>query len=362
MGKFFCLLWQRIRAAVKSSPLVFAVFMAVQIVTASSYIFFYSTVVKSRADYIGSYESMRTLTAALPDGDYNASIIGKILKNDVAKPDQVVFYFAATAEKKPKVVCAYLYSANKGKVVSGRSLTDNDVKNKAMYIIPANNTKEFEPNPNYHEVHSLGDTVMLAGLKFTAIGLRYNGDYDEVPISTAFEHFRLTGFDFLTPQGLTDTEKKEIGDYFSAELNASSVKLPKPMAQKIMANLFFPLAASAFTGVIAILNFIFLYRYMIERCRGDYTILRICGCSRIKALFVLFSQFLLLFTAAYAMSVLTILALKLFNVQIFKTASLSFSGCIAILITFIALIIIMMLPVGVRFFRKSIADEEMRLP
>lgn len=304
---------------------------------------------------------MRTITATMRGGKYDTSVINKILKNGVAKPEQVVFYFAATNEKNPKIVCAYLDADNKGRVVSGSPITDNDVKSHAMVVVPANNQKELEPNPKYHEKHSVGDRVTIGGRKFTAVGLRSDGDYDEVPYTTAFSDFRLTGFDFLAPQGLTDTEKKQIGDYFSLSLDTADVKLPKPMAQKLLTNLFFPLVASVFTGIIAILNFIFLYRYMIERCRKDYTIIRICGCSRAKSLLIMFSQFLLLFAASYILSVFGIAVLKLCGVPAFKPVTLSAFGCIAVFITFVVIILPLMLPVGIKFFRESIAGEVMRL-
>jgi len=362
MGKFFYLLWQKTGTLIKRNRLVFFVFMAVQIVTIFSYIFFYSTVIKSQTDYVSNYDNMCRISVTLPELNKNTDFTKKIINNGVAAPRQIIFYFSASNDKNSKQLWAYLYPEKESGGISGNRITTDDINKKTLVIIPANADKGVDPDPTHHESHVVGDMLNIANLTFYAKGIRYSGWLDEIPYTTGFEHFKLKGFDILVPPKLTDTEKQQIGNYCMNTLGAINVKLPEPIAQKVFTELFFPLVASIFIGIISILNFIFLYRYMIERSRRNYILLRFCGCSRNKCLALMFCQLIGLFTVSFFISTLVLVLLKVFGGSTFASVSLSTSSNAIVYSTFLLFILIIIFPIGLRFFKKSLITEEKLLP
>lgn len=359
MTRFFFLLCEKTMTLIKTNLFVFLIYIMVLIVTAFSYLYFYSTVVKNRTDFVSKYESMRTISVTLQnDKTIDSKIVDEIINNGVAKPDQVTFYFTSSEEKTPKQLWAYLYPEKESSSVSGESITETDVNNKSAIIIPANCDKYSDPDPTHHQLHEIGDKIDIGGISFYAKGVRHGGWLDEIPYTTGIESFKLTNFDVLMPAGLTDNDKKNVGAYFTSKLEATDVQLPKPIAVKVFGNLLFPLVASTFIGIIAILNSIFLFKYMIESNRHNYTILRICGCSLSKCLMLLLTQMALFFTVAYILSIAVFLILKAIVGSAMSLHSIDLLGYLIIYLTFILIIIVIMLPTGINFIKNTVITDE----
>ncbi len=137
------------------------------------------------------------------------------------------------------------------------------------------------------------------------------------------------------------------------------MRLPRSVSQKTISSLFFPLIASIFIGIIAILNFIFIYKYMMEKCRKDYIILRLCGCSRFKSILLVFAQLVLIFSFSYLISICLLFLFRQSNLgRVICDMAVTFQDCIVIYTSFVLIILTIIAPFAFSFLRNSLISSQ----
>lgn len=360
MKKNMYLLFCKTISLIKSNRLIFAVLLLVQIITILSVIFFFTTVVKSRASYVAAYTTMRTIAVNMSNGKYDAKnhdIAADIKNNGIAEIENIEFHFYdnSSSEKQSRELIAYLHPELCSSDVFGTPISQEDIKVCKKVVIPRNQNKEINPAA---EEYKIGDTMRIAGSSFRASGIRHGGYLDEIPYTTGLNVLKLSSFRVIVPPDVSQRQKEQLQQYFETAFHGT-VRLPKPVSQKTISSLFFPLIASVFIGIIAILNFIFIYKYMMKKCRRDYIILRICGCSRFKSILLVFAQLVLIFSFSYLISICLLFLFRQSNPgRIISDMAVTFQDFIVIYTSFILIILTIIAPFAFNFLRNSLISSQ----
>lgn len=346
---------------IKNNRLISVVLLLVQIITILSMIFFFTTVVKSRASYVAAYTTMRTIAVNMSNGKYDTKshdIAADIKNNGIAQIENIEFHFFdnSSTEKHPRELIAYLHPELCSEDVFGTPISQEDIKKLAKAVVPRNQNKEINPDA---EEYKIGDNMKIAGSSFRVSGIRHGGYLDEIPYTTGLNVLKLSSFRVIIPPDVSQRQKEQLQQYIENTFQGI-VRLPKPVSQKTISSLFFPLIASVFIGIIAILNFIFIYKYMMKKCRKDYIILRICGCSRFKSILLVFAQLVLIFSLSYLISICLLFLLKqsYSGKFIFGSISVTFQDCIIIYTSFLLIILAVIAPFALSFFRNSLISSQ----
>lgn len=366
MGAFFALLFQKAKTMAAKSPAVFALFCAALFVTVSAFLFFFGTIIKSRSDYIKKLGNMRTVSAVFSNfgvkKDGGAGFISKLEKNGIAKIDGAEFRFKTSGGKNKETVTASLYPEKTSGGVYGRAISTDDIKDEKNVMVAQNGVSDTASVSERKGRRTVGQKLKTGGIEFYVKGVRFGrGDGDEIPYSTAFKNFRLSSVSVTIPANLTDFDKQKLANYLYSRLGASDVTMPKPVKQEVFESLFIPFVMSVFIGIIAVVNFAFLFSYMTERCREDFTLLRLCGASRKKSLALQFALFMAAFTAVFLLSAALIFSLKILKTAGFAKLSIGFSECAYVYLLLAVLIVLSLLPTGLRYFKKPLIEDEREL-
>ncbi|WP_054750045.1 ABC transporter permease [Ruminiclostridium josui] len=360
MKKNIYLLFCKTISLIKNNRLISAVLLLVQIITILSVTFFFTTIVKSRASYVATYTAMRTIAVNMSNGKYNAKnhdIAAKIANNGIDEIENIEFHFfdKSSSEKQPRELIAYLHPELCSNDVFGTPISQEDIKKCKKVVIPSNQNKELNPSA---EEYKIDDTLRIAGNSFRASGIRHGGYLDEIPYTTGLNLLYLSSFRVIIHPDVSQNQKEDLQQYFENTFQGT-VRLPKPVSQKTISSLFFPLIASVFIGIIAILNFIFIYKYMMKKCRRDYIILRICGCSRFMTIFLVFAQLVLIFSFSYIISMCLFFLLRQLSLgRVISDITVTFQDCIIIYTCFVLIIITIIAPFALSFFRNSLISSQ----
>ena len=149
--------------------------------------------------------------------------------------------------------------------------------------------------------YATGSTVQLNGMPFQVIGtnpLSYHMS-GEIPYTVGLRSFVLTQVDVTIPASAADDEKQQLSDYVRGLLPGAKLTVPQSLTERTFVSLFFPFLAALLIGVSALVNLLFIFKYMLESSKKSYFVLQVCGCSRGKMLEILFGELLLLFTGCY---------------------------------------------------------------
>lgn len=357
MLKKIYLLSNRIISLYKKNHIVFILFIVVQIITILAYIFFLTTIIKTRAAYVSEYTSMRTIKSDLKNCDLDEStidIVSIIKSNNVTSVENISMFFTDVTNSRQFV--GYLYPDRFSQDVFGNPISVNDINKCNHVFIPRNQDGRHNPNA---EQYSIGDNMVIKNQTFKAIGVRKYYYLDEIPYTTGLKFLKLTAFDIIVPEDTSDSQKEQLKDYLRTYFKDIKVILPETIPEKVITSLFIPLISSIFIGLIAIFNFTFLYRYMVEKSKKDYILLRICGCSRLKSVVLLFSQMCILFTLSYIISLIILFVLKKINIiGVFNNTSITVIDCLLIYLSFLLIIILTLTPFLISVLKKSLIENQ----
>ncbi len=283
------------------------------------------------------------------------NLVMKLQKNPEVAPDNIRLTFTLNSEKekeKPRTFIAYLYPDLYKDRIVGRSISQKNIASQTPVMISGNEDLNF--NPAARHFHT-GDYVDLDGIKFSVIGC-YNsiGESGEIPYTVGLSHFTLTELQLLLPADTTDNQKERLGDYLKSLIPNGKVTLPQPLTQKVLMNMFIPFAAAFIIGISALVNLLFIFKYMLESSQEDYFVLKICGCGNHKLFSVLFSELVLLYTLSYLAG--EFLFSKLRQVfrenTLFVNSQLDASPVVIVYLVSVLLIVLVMVPYLMRYHKQ----------
>lgn len=356
MKKTIKLILQNNKSMIKNNKIVFIIFILVQIITIISYIFFFSTIVKAKNDYISNDKDIRSIKISFSEitrGKIDYNLIESLDKNNILEIENMYFTFSALYNN--TILLSYYKPITQANII-GSAISDNNIKNEENVIVThigSNNKKD-----------KVGDRILINNINFTIIGQRaaYTDIFGEIPITTALNNFNIRDFTIIISPNIANNKKNEFYSLLLSKFPSAKIKMPKSSIQKTIEKLFLILLSSIFMGIISIFNFLFLYKFMIEKMIHRYIILYLCGCSRIRIITLISNQPLLIFSLCYIISLIMLEGFKALKiVYIFNIMSITLTSTLIIYFSFLILIIIILLPYIINLFNKTIITNQKNL-
>ena len=358
--KFISLVWKTTVLLFRRNRVAFVIFMAVQTVVSLGFIFFFTTTFTARENYLRNYNSMRTVEVKLNEPVSGPSVAGlpdKLAKNPVVALSNMQFTFILNSEKgkeHPRQLIAYRNPDEFKSRIVGTSITQNQIAEKSPVILSGNMDRSMDSKAVWYQI---GDMEDLDGLKLKVIGTyRTTENYGEIPYTVGFQHFSLYGMQLQVSANATDNQKEQLGKYVETLFPESRVKVPVPMTQKVLTNMFFPYMASLLVGVSALANLLFIFKYMLESSQQDYFVYQVCGCGHRKLSTVLACELFSLYTFCFALGFLLFASLR----QAYYTNSIFAGSCLQIpqvLLVYAAsllVITLIMAPYFLRYRKRTV--------
>jgi len=339
-----------------NNKLSFIMFMVVQIIVSFAYIFFYTTAPQNRAKYISAKIDVRTISLDFNeeglDDSSSDNFLNIIKKNDISDVEDITFYFA---DSQNNIYISYLKPDDQSGDISGESISQDDIYNIEPVII-AVLMEDLYPDTN-PKLLSIGDTIPIDNIEFVVIGTRYFRNYDEIPYSIGLKKLKLVNTDVIFPISITDKQKESLKDYFENNFSNVTVNLPTTATQATFEKLFLLILCSIFTGIISVVTFTFIFKYLIDKTKKIYTINRICGASNKYNIILIIEIFISLFTLSYIFAIVLFQISNMYiHIKIFDNVAFKIKDGLLIYIIFILVIFILILPYAISFIKKTIKE------
>ena len=303
---------------------------------------------------------MRTIEADINNPlskDTANSLMTKLQKNPAVSLDNIQLTFVLNSEKtneKSRNFVSYLHPDMYSSRIVGKSITQKDIENQSPVFVSGNEDLEYRQDAKHYNT---GDVVNLDGIKFTVVGSYHVcGNSGEIPYTVGLNHFALTKLQLLVPPDATDNQKERLGNYVQKLIPGCKITLPKPLVQKVLGNMIISYAAGLLIGISALINFLFIFKYMLESSREDYLIFKICGCGNRKLFSVLFVELVSLYTLSFTIGTVLFAGIRqIYHTNsIFANSQFNISQVLLIYLVSILLIVMIMIPYLFKYRKQTV--------
>ncbi len=363
-GKNIRFLWTSLRVLFRQNRIAFAIYLLLQIVISLGFVFFFTTILTARENYIQKQDSMRIVSvdfASAPSTSQIKEAINQLKARTIA-PEYMILIFASPSDtiftEKP-IQYYSIYPPSNEYIVGESITTQSTIEKRKVAIIGSFHNGFFdERNPDsdkyfYYPKNQVGDIITIDGNSFEIIGYNtvYSPDQIEIPYTTGLDCFTLKNISFMLPINLSDNDKENFVDYLSSIFWDAQIDAPAPITQSVLIDLMIPLTVSILIGISAILSFLFLYKFIIESLQKEYCIFRLCGLSTRKLLANIITQLVLLFTLCFAIGtgILSLIRLLFKNSAFFANTALYPHQIFIIYFITLFLLIVFSTPFLIRF-------------
>lgn len=178
-----------------------------------------------------------------------------------------------------------------------RISSDNIQKEENVVVVPS--VYIIAKNLN------IGDLVTIKAENYRIIGENTDADmqniFYEIPYTTMLRNCNMDKMTIIMDKQATRKEYIDVKKYLSGKLgiNEESIELPsvdsKDSSRMMMIQLFL------FVSLLALLNCSFLYMYLLEKRKKEYSISRILGCTKIRGTLYLIIEMVLIHSLSFSL-------------------------------------------------------------
>ncbi len=226
----------------------------------------------------------------------------------------------------------------------GRGITEDDIKLKSRVVVAG----IALPDDGMADVKN-GDSIILGDEEFKVVGVR-KSELNEIPHSVVLEKLELYAVKLIMPPGLSTWQRDGIVSFFNS--NDIAVTPPRSVLQRTLVSLLLPFIASLFIGIFSVVTFIYLQLYMMEKCKRDFAIMKLCGVHYKYSIALINWIFIVVFTVSYIIGAVVYWMIY---------QSLLLLPYIIVYVFFIILLLLFLLPYSIRFnHQNTVQDLQMR--
>ena len=285
------IIFQNIKYFVAKHRLIFSLFVISQLVSILAIMFIFNAFSSSQKHSLMNDEKYRTFT--VDDSSFDASL-DKTLQSIADEKGKKIGNISA--------VCG-----------EGQVHADFQFKTESLYYIDYGKyfTKEdFESGKNQiivdtsilKEHNSVGDTYKFGNKDYKIIGLSTGKGYHRIPYKSISDKSAITTVQILLSDIPTKSQTSKWDEYLSGKFPNAKVLDPEIEKMSDTAkNLQESIKAIAI-GLLAVLNFSYLYKYMLMKRQGQFAVMRICGCKKFKGTMIYLVEVMIISVAAFLIS------------------------------------------------------------
>ncbi len=182
----------------------------------------------------------------------------------------------------------------------GRYITDNEeAAGKQVALVWGTSADSW--NTPCTNIKNSDGTITLFGKKYEVVGV-YNagGGTPIVPFLTVPDELSILEFSVVFERNITrsvyEKLKQTAAEVIPNKLIFPELEIPDRDSIAIYNNM---LAIAVIISLLSIINFAMLYRFILKKRQRNLAVLRICGCTKAKAVLIYLAECLILTVPAY---------------------------------------------------------------
>jgi hypothetical protein len=282
-----------IKQFITTYRLIFVLFIISQLVSTLSIMFVYSVVVSQQKEERDYNQRIRTFTVE-PMTGFDRLLDRKLYeimdeKNDFIRDITVKLGDTVNIHAK------FTYPSSSPFYVSyGKYFTEEDFLRGVKQVILSDRLTEGQKK--------VGDTFTINNREYEIIGMFSGAHYHEIPYKSIEDYNSISLIEIVLEEVPNKKDVEQWREYLHGKFPDAIIAVPEVQNLQYVAVNLYRSVSSIFIGLLAVLNFSYLYRYILLKRRGQYASLRICGCSIFKGALIYLSEVLFLSITQFGFS------------------------------------------------------------
>lgn len=356
---------------IKNNTAIFVITIAVEIVTLLGVFTAYNYYVEKTEENKSYYQEMRTFAVTLTDTNELEENLSKVLdsgyeieriytytnpyslnltKNDFLRytePDGTV------KERIAGLFCSDYYgeSTLKHKVIVGSDIDLSDTENAENEIVLSS---------DLNRAVKVGEMFNINGLDYLVIGIGTDTS-NYIPYNTVIKNnLPIDGLGIVLKNEVDSAIAKKFSAILTDIFKTNSVHLPEGEYGREISDYNKYIIFTCLMLFLSIFNFVYLYSYILDKRKKQYSILRIYGCTKLKGIMIYTIEAIIISSLSYLISVALYLFVHLPVLRMLDKYTFFAMNIDSFLIVFASFILIMLcvvIPSIVKYSKKDIVDQ-----
>lgn len=289
------LLYKNILSFITRHRLVFSLFCVSQVVSILSVLFMYGLFASAQNQEAQYKDGVRTFIATPFDAPDSAAR-DAVLSIAREKKKELSSLSAFLEQGTVRANVLYSPSWAEQTISYGHYFNEKDFEEGRRQVVICsllNAEKMGVPSSAMPTV--AGDWMPLLGASYQVVGFSDIADKcHEIPFSSLNDFSNIENVTLVLEKTPTEKELGEWLRYLQKKFPSWEVQAPKAPNIKARMQEKSQLFTAAAVGLIAVLNFSFLYSYLLQKRKPAYAVLRMCGCGKAKGFWLFALENLLL--------------------------------------------------------------------
>ncbi len=243
----------------------------------------------------------------------------------------------------------------------GRYIT-NEEEAEGKQVALVWGTSQEDWNIPCENIKNPDGTITLFDKKYEVVGVyKAGGGTPIVPFLTVPDEIKITGFSITFERNITrsvyEALRNTADEVIPNKLIFPELELPDQDSIAVYNNM---IVIAVVISVLSIINFAMLYRFVLKKRQRNIAVMRICGCTKGKAVLIFLAECLILTFPAYVIGTLiNIVCVNNIFGKVFDFIKEAYSPEIygVIGLTYFAVFIIILSVMIFRSIGKSIVEE-----
>lgn len=190
----------------------------------------------------------------------------------------------------------------KGVITSGRYISSFEEQQGELVAVVSGESADSW-NEACEKFRNADGSITMFGKKYKVIGTYSAGTAAPiVPFLSVPDDVQISQIGFSFARNITRSVYNDItnkaDEFFGGKLKFPELKFPDADTVSIYNNMIW---IALLISVLSVTNFAMLYRFILLRRRRSLTVMRICGCTRKRAVLIYFLECAILTLPAYAL-------------------------------------------------------------
>ncbi len=243
----------------------------------------------------------------------------------------------------------------------GRYITnDEEAEGKQVALVWGINKDNW--NTPCENLRNPDGTITLFDKKYEVVGVyKAGGGTPIVPFLTVPDEIKITGFSITFERNITrsvyEALRNTADEVIPNKLIFPELELPDQDSIAVYNNM---LVIAVVISVLSIINFAMLYRFVLKKRQRNIAVMRLCGCTKGKAVLIFLAECLILTFPAYILGTfVNIFCVNNIFAKVFDFIKEAYSPEIYFVIglTYFGVFIIILSLMIFRTINKSITEE-----
>ncbi|MDD6489693.1 MAG: hypothetical protein PUG48_07760 [Clostridia bacterium] len=327
--------------------MIFVFFILAQIVTLSGVFVTYNYLEQEISTQKSYYEGMRTYTVQLSGSENIDENISEVLRSN----DNIQRIYTVTVDG-DFIFCGDYYgkSVKKFNVTLGTYLSDDDiVKGEKKIVIPLSMSKDF----------SIGDMYLFNNEKYEITGVSIDDNF-YIPYNSLNDKSLISGVCVVLNDELSSSQSDEFMNRLSGIFKNSVIMPPSEEYGDEMNSFRLVMVIIILLLSLGIFNLSYLYSFILEKRKKQYSVLQICGCTKLRGILIYAGEVIIVSVASYILSALLFKFALLPLIMNIDSLTVEAMGISSYLFLFVCYIIIMMcifLPCVIKYSSKTVVQQ-----